>query len=162
MSIPRRSPRIAHLTAASEKRQAAMWTKSRATPYIKTISIRFNWRKMDGTFPIDDWHFIMDITMSNNTKRTRDFWTGNVCMTDTYIGFSYGDVITLRNGRVCLIDRYTQDFLLFARHITLKRVKKALLPYVTYMSHDTYRFDFDWPVGTFPWDVKTHTYVLSF
>jgi hypothetical protein len=181
MSIPRRSARIAHLTAASEKRQtkknpvtaaAAVATAAPAhdfgAAHIKQMNITSYWRdKLYDDVAVEDWYFTVKITMSDGTKKTSTFWYNNVYMTDSYIAFAHGDQIAMYKGRVCLIQpspfRETY-YIPFAPHITFPMVKGAFLPILkrVNMTATSYKFDFECPAGTYPWNFATPEYSLGF
>lgn len=183
MSIPRRSARIAHLTAASEKRQAAKSKKPApaAVPaeppvpahdfgaaYIKRMDISCYWRdKLYDTVAVEDWYFTIRITMSDDTKKTSTFWSNNVYVNDANISFGCGDHIGVYKGRVCLIQpspfRETY-YTPFAPHITFPMVKGAFLPILKTAGFSTYHhmFDFECPKGVYPWDWAAPQFSLGF
>jgi hypothetical protein len=185
MSIPRRSSRIAHLTYASEKRQAAMATKkskkdaaaatataaAAAAPapaaHIKHINITSYWRdKLYDEIAVEDWYFTMRITMSDGTKRTSTFWNNYVRCSNTVIAFGCGDHIGIHDGVVCLIHHNcfsgSTTYTPFAPHITFAQVKSAFLPLLVDWVDGYKRFDFECPADKYPWEFETPTYELAF
>jgi hypothetical protein len=178
MSI-RRSPRIAHLTAASEQRQAAMAAKQAKRlvpaaapaapavqePHIKTMQFTSYWRdKMYDEEVVEGWYFTNTITMSDGSKRTSTFWFNNIYMSDERIVFSIGDHITVHDGCVCLVRpscfRDT-EYIPFAPHITMAQIRGAFLACLRQGPY-SYEFPHDVPAGMYSWDYQTPTFVLGF
>jgi hypothetical protein len=176
--VPRRSARIAHLTRASEVRQATAPVVSAepapaaapvaepapAPAHIKHIKITSYWRdKLYDDVAVEDWYFTMNITMSDDTKRTSTFWYNQVGMMDTYIRFGIGDHIAVHDGVVSLVKNGFSDtiYIPFAPHITLEQVKGAFLPLLK-GDKGAYQFDFACPADKYPYEFQTPVYTLSF
>jgi hypothetical protein len=189
MSLPRRSPRIAHLTYASEQRQLAAKKTLKATPvtpvtpatpatpvgtpaitpvsqtpYITTMNITSYWRdKLYDEVAVEDWYFTVLMTLSDGSKRTSAFWFNRIYMNAESIHFGYGDYIAMHEGSMCLVRpspfRAT-EYVAFTPHINMVHVRGAFLPILRKVG-DTYEFPFDVPAGTYPWDYQTPTFVIS-
>ena len=110
-------------------------------PYIKAIRITVSWRDM--TEYQKGWCFSMDITMSDDTKRSSTFWNNNVYMYDTYIKFCYGDSIHIHEGRVCIYkgNEPEREYIPFAPHITINDIKNAFMPFVQKSCFNAYHFN---------------------